>query len=169
MVYLVSKTNHYKKLNVCKLQKSLLNVTFNKCLKNWAESFLKHQGIVLDKNICVGIVWDFEINKWTRIRSQSPYLEEIQVPHELQLSSVHVHPVRGTLYFLIKQTNHSFELSEFTMGTILGKGFAQTQVHSVFSTSAEGTSAIDCMYECLSKTLSQDCPMVTLHSLLVAI
>ena len=44
------------------------------------------------------------------------------------------------------------------MGTTLGKGFAQAQVHTVNSTSAEGTSAIDSRHECLSKTLSQDCP-----------
>ena len=49
-------------------------------------------------------------------------------------------------------------MSDFRMGTILGKGFAQAQVHTVNSTSAEGTSAIDSMHECLSKTLSQDCP-----------
>ena len=43
------------------------------------------------------------------------------------------------------------------MGTFLGKGFAQAQVHIVNSTSAEGTSAFDNMHECLSKTLSQNC------------
>ena len=36
-------------------------------------------------------------------------------------------------------------MSNFTMGTILGKGFAQAQV-------------LWCMHECLCKTLSQDCP-----------
>ena len=30
----------------------------------------------------------------------------------------------------------------FTMGTMLGKGFAQAQVHANHSTSAEGTSAV---------------------------
>ena len=49
-------------------------------------------------------------------------------------------------------------MSNFTMGTILGKGFAQAQVPTVNSTSAEGTSAIDSMHKCLCKTLSQDCP-----------
>ena len=39
------------------------------------------------------------------------------------------------------------------MGTILGKGFACS------STSAKGTSAMNCMHECLSKTLFQNyCP-----------
>ena len=33
------------------------------------------------------------------------------------------------------------------MGTILGKGFAQTQVHTVDSMSAEGTSAIDSVHQ----------------------
>ena len=33
-------------------------------------------------------------------------------------------------------------LSNFTMGTILGKGFAQAQVHTNHSASAEGTSAV---------------------------
>ena len=45
-------------------------------------------------------------------------------------------------------------MSDFRMGTIWGKGFAQAQVHTVNSTSAEGTSVIDIMHECLSKTLS---------------
>ena len=36
-------------------------------------------------------------------------------------------------------------MSNFAMGTILGKGFAQAQV-------------LWCMHECLCKTLSQDCP-----------
>ena len=49
-------------------------------------------------------------------------------------------------------------MSNFAMGTILGKGFPQAQVHTVHSTSAEGTSAMNCMHECLWKTLSQDCP-----------
>ena len=44
-------------------------------------------------------------------------------------------------------------MSNFAMGTILGKGFACS------STSAEGTSAMNCMHECLSKTLFQNyCP-----------
>ena len=33
-------------------------------------------------------------------------------------------------------------MSNFAMGTILGKGFAQAQVHTNHSTSAEGTSAV---------------------------
>ena len=49
-------------------------------------------------------------------------------------------------------------MSDFITGTILGKGFAQAQVHIVNSTSAEGTSAFDKMHECLSKTLFQNCP-----------
>ena len=53
---------------------------------------------------------------------------------------------------------HYEKMSDFTMGTILGKGFAQAQVQTVNSTSAEGTSAIDSRHECLSKTFSQDCP-----------
>ena len=36
-------------------------------------------------------------------------------------------------------------MSDFIIGTILGKGFAQAQVHIVSSTSAEGTSALDCL------------------------
>ena len=46
------------------------------------------------------------------------------------------------------------ELSNFTMGTILNKGFCS-------NTSAESTSAMNCIHqcflECLSKTLSQSC------------
>ena len=49
-------------------------------------------------------------------------------------------------------------MSNFSMGTTLGKGFAQALVHTVNSTSAKGTRAIDRMHLCLSKTLSQDCP-----------
>ena len=30
--------------------------------------------------------------------------------------------------------------------------------HTVHSMSAKGTSALNCMHECLRKTLSQDCP-----------
>ena len=33
----------------------------------------------------------------------------------------------------------NFAMSNFAMGTILGKGFAQAQVHTNHSTSAEGT------------------------------
>ena len=33
-------------------------------------------------------------------------------------------------------------MSNFTMGTISGMGFAQAQVHTNHSTSAEGTSAV---------------------------
>ena len=33
-------------------------------------------------------------------------------------------------------------MSNFAMGTILGKGFPQAQVHTNYSTSAEGTSAV---------------------------
>ena len=36
----------------------------------------------------------------------------------------------------------------FAMGTILGKGFAQAQVHTNHNTSAEGTSAVICMNVC---------------------
>ena len=58
----------------------------------------------------------------------------------------------------------------FTMGTILGKGFAQALVHTVNSTRAFGTRAIDSMHLCLSKTLSQDCPHGEIrHSLIVAL
>ena len=49
-------------------------------------------------------------------------------------------------------------MSNFTMGAILGKGFAQAQVHTVYSTSAGGTSAMNGMHECLWKILSQDYP-----------
>ena len=49
-------------------------------------------------------------------------------------------------------------MSNFSMGAILGMGFPQAQVHTVRSTSAEGTSARNCMHECLWKTLSQDSP-----------
>ena len=56
----------------------------------------------------------------------------------------------------------------FTMGTILEKGFAQAPVHTVNSTCAFGTRAIDSMHLCLSKTLSQDCPHGEIrHSLIV--
>ena len=34
------------------------------------------------------------------------------------------------------------QMSNFTMGTISGMGFAQAQVHTNHSTSAEGTSAV---------------------------
>ena len=47
---------------------------------------------------------------------------------------------------------------DFTIGTILGKGFAQALVPTVNSTRAFGTRAIDRRHLCLSKTLSQDCP-----------
>ena len=50
------------------------------------------------------------------------------------------------------------EMSDFCMGTILGKGFVQALVHNVNSTRAFGTRAINSMHLCLSKTLSQDCP-----------
>ena len=45
-------------------------------------------------------------------------------------------------------------MSNFSMGTISGMGFAQAKVHTVHSTSAEGTSAMNCMHECLCKTHS---------------
>ena len=54
--------------------------------------------------------------------------------------------------------NFQNEMSDFTMGTILGKGFAQALVHTIKSTRAFGTRAIDNMHLCLSKTLSQNCP-----------
>ena len=44
-------------------------------------------------------------------------------------------------------------MSDSRMGTILGKGFAQAQVHSVNGTSAEGTSAIDITIDILSQNL----------------
>ena len=47
----------------------------------------------------------------------------------------------------------NINLFNFAMGTILGKGFTCS------STSAKGTSAMNCMHECLSKTLFQNyCP-----------
>ena len=42
-------------------------------------------------------------------------------------------------------------MSNFTMGTILGKGFAQAQVN------AEFIAQVPSMHECLSKILSQNC------------
>ena len=42
-------------------------------------------------------------------------------------------------------------MSNSTMGTILGKGFAQAQVH------AEFIAQVPSMHEYLSKTLSQNC------------
>ena len=42
-------------------------------------------------------------------------------------------------------------MSNFTMGKILGKGFAQAQVHTNHSTSAEGTSAV--MYAWRNQTV----------------
>ena len=54
------------------------------------------------------------------------------------------------------------------MGTILGKGFAQALMHTVNTTRAFGTHAIDSMHLCLCKTLSQDCPYGEIrHSLIV--
>ena len=49
-------------------------------------------------------------------------------------------------------------MSNFSMGTILGKDFPQALVHTVHSTCAFGTRAMNCMHLCLWKTLSQDCP-----------
>ena len=48
----------------------------------------------------------------------------------------------------------SFTLSNFAMGTILGMGFPQAQVHTVHSTSACG------------KSIPKIAPMAKLHSLL---
>ena len=42
-------------------------------------------------------------------------------------------------------------MSNFAMGTILGKGFAQAQVHTEF------IAQVPSMHECLSKILSQNC------------
>ena len=42
-------------------------------------------------------------------------------------------------------------MSNSTMGTILGKGFAQAQVH------AEFIAQVPSMHKCLSKTFSQNC------------
>ena len=53
---------------------------------------------------------------------------------------------KRTSYFLIFHIVLIIGLSDFIMGTILGKGFAQAQVHIFNSTSAEGTSAFDNMY-----------------------
>ena len=53
-------------------------------------------------------------------------------------------------------------LSNFAMGAILGMGFPQAQVHTVHSTSAEGTSAC-------GKPIPKIAPMAKLHSLLKAI
>ena len=53
----------------------------------------------------------------------------------------------------------------FTMGTILGKGFAQALVPTVNSTRAFGTRAIDSMHLCLSKTFSQNCPHAEIRHL----
>ena len=49
-------------------------------------------------------------------------------------------------------------MSNFAMGTIMGKGFPQALVHTVHSTRAFVTCAMNCMHLCLWKTLSQDCP-----------
>ena len=38
-------------------------------------------------------------------------------------------------------------MSNFSMGTISGMGFVQAQVHTVHSTSAEGTSAMNSLWE----------------------
>ena len=45
-------------------------------------------------------------------------------------------------------------MSNFAMGTILAKGFAQAQVHTNHSTSVEGTSAV--MYACNPVTAGED-------------
>ena len=45
-------------------------------------------------------------------------------------------------------------MSNFAMGTILGKGFARAQVHTNHSTSAKGTSAV--MYADLYHTMKGD-------------
>ena len=49
-----------------------------------------------------------------------------------------------TVGFLYRTTLDNLSMSNFSMGTILGKGFPQAQVHTV--------------HECLRKILSQDCP-----------
>ena len=57
---------------------------------------------------------------------------------------------------------HASRECNFSMGTISGMGFAQAQVHTVHSMSAEATSAMSCMHECFPKIV----PMAKLHSLL---
>ena len=55
------------------------------------------------------------------------------------------------------------------MGTISGMGFAQALVHTVHSTRAFGTRAMNCMHLCLCKTHSRDCPHAEIrHSLIAA-
>ena len=49
-------------------------------------------------------------------------------------------------------------MSNFSMGTISGMGFAQALVHTVHSTCAFGTRAMNCTHLCLCKTHSRDCP-----------
>ena len=57
-------------------------------------------------------------------------------------------------------------MSNFTMGTLLGKGFPQAQVHTVDSMSAEGTSAINVCTSACGKSFPKIVPMAKLHSLL---
>ena len=51
------------------------------------------------------------------------------------------------------------------MGTISGMGFAQALVHTVHSTRAFGTRAMNCMHLCLCKTHSRDCPHAEIRHL----
>ena len=52
----------------------------------------------------------------------------------------------------------SFRECNFRTGTILGKGFPEALVHTVHSTRAFGTRAVNSMHLCFRKTLSQNCP-----------
>ena len=65
----------------------------------------------------------------------------------------------------VERSDQLLGLSNFAMGTILGKGFPQAQVHTVHSTSAEGTRAMNECDKCFWKTLV---PMAKLHSLMIS-
>ena len=55
------------------------------------------------------------------------------------------------------------------MGTILGKGFAQAQVHTNNSMSAEGTSAMMYARVLVQNPFPKSVPIAKLHSLIVTL
>ena len=55
------------------------------------------------------------------------------------------------------------------MGTILGKGFAQAQVHTNNSMSAEGTSAMMYARVLVQNPLPKSVPIAKLHSLIAVL
>ena len=65
----------------------------------------------------------------------------------------------------LKDDEKSQSMSNFSMGTISGMGFAKALVHTVHSTCAFGTRAMNCMHLCLCKTHSRDCPHAEIRHL----